>query len=645
MRRNYSSEPIFRVLELDPESAQEAVKKNRDEDDEAGAALDAPTPFPQGFDVSSLEGAQGGEISYRQILKRGQLEYERLKKRKPTVPLEARRFVDMCRVDFVAGSGGNGCTSFYRSKVRRVGPPDGGNGGNGGDIILEACDKTHCFKDIHSKYRGQPGTHGGSNKSAGRHGQDLVIKVPVGTVVYHRVKTQRERERDQEEEELLMQTPPPQAVASSTHDRRGGGGLPGAVASTPAEPGRANRHPGSDATSPRTKRPTGPSRAVGSGGALESGDAAGPVDGEDAAAAADKHAEWLSIPAGRPVGGHVGSPYAGGRGERWQKGDEGDLDGRGGGRGRGVYEDEDEDEDWGGEERSALVQKRRRNSREHIGDMLAELMTPGQRVVIAHGGRGGRGNALLHQKKRSVRARSKGQAGEDEVDMNRELGFPGGAFSAILELKSLADVGLVGAPNAGKSTLLGALSRAMPKTAAYPFTTLRPHLGRVVFDDAFAFTVADIPGLLEGAHENKGLGHSFLRHIERTCVLAYVLDMAAGSQRLGGTRPWVELETLMRELELYRPGICARPALIIANKMDEDGAEYGLWELRAKLRGQRIDLPIVRTSGVLGQGIPKLAQKLREMVEEHRQKIPASSLAGPQEEKNESKPWTPAMED
>lgn len=196
--------------------------------------------------------------------------------------------------------------------------------------------------------------------------------------------------------------------------------------------------------------------------------------------------------------------------------------------------------------------------------LLCDLDDDGQRAIIAKGGLGGRGNASFKSStNRSPLYAQPGTAGEQRI--------------VELELKTIADVGLVAFPNAGKSTLLRAVSHARPKVAAYPFTTLRPHVGVVeeqgasTEEDARRITIADIPGLIAGAHENRGLGHEFLRHIERTLVLVYVLDV--------GGRPADEVtkeyRVLRDELEFYKPGLSRKPSCIIANKMDAGAAAVG----------------------------------------------------------------------
>ena len=185
------------------------------------------------------------------------------------------------------------------------------------------------------------------------------------------------------------------------------------------------------------------------------------------------------------------------------------------------------------------------------GKTLADLTTPGQRFVVARGGRGGRGNASF---KTSTR----------QTPRFAELGEPAESRWLWLELKLIADVGLVGLPNAGKSTLLSVASAAKPKIADYPFTTLEPVLGVVQLDDEATFVMADLPGLIEGAHAGAGLGLEFLRHIERTRVLIHVLDASAGTHE----RLWSDYQQVRSEIKRYNAALARRPHLIALNKMD-----------------------------------------------------------------------------
>jgi GTP-binding protein len=221
--------------------------------------------------------------------------------------------------------------------------------------------------------------------------------------------------------------------------------------------------------------------------------------------------------------------------------------------------------------------------------LLADLAEPGQRVLVAKGGRGGLGNA--HFATSTNRAPRKVQPGE-----------PGEEKGLRLELKLLADVGLVGFPNAGKSTLIARVSAARPKIANYPFTTLTPNLGVVRLSDDRSFVLADVPGLIEGAHRGLGLGHQFLRHLERTKVLIHVVDVSSAT----GRDPVDDLETVRRELELFEPALARKPQLVAANKMDavDDPTRVEAVARRAKELG----LPFFRISGATGSGVPELLE-------------------------------------
>ena len=224
---------------------------------------------------------------------------------------------------------------------------------------------------------------------------------------------------------------------------------------------------------------------------------------------------------------------------------------------------------------------------EATGEYLADLTEPGQRVVVARGGRGGRGNA---QFKTPVR----------QAPRFAEKGEPGEERWLILELRVIADVGLVGMPNAGKSTLLSRVSAARPKIAPYPFTTLTPNLGVVSLGTGQSFVVADIPGLVEGAHAGVGLGHDFLRHVERTRVLIHVVDVSG----LEGRDPVDDFRAINEELRLYRPELAEKPQLVAANKLDLEEARRNLGRFQAEVEslGYRV-FPI---SAATGEGLQEL---------------------------------------
>ncbi len=220
---------------------------------------------------------------------------------------------------------------------------------------------------------------------------------------------------------------------------------------------------------------------------------------------------------------------------------------------------------------------------------IADLTTLGQRVRVAKSGRGGLGNA--HFATSTNRAPRKTQPGE-----------PGEERHLRLTLKLLADVGLVGFPNAGKSTLISRISAAKPKIADYPFTTLTPHLGVVTLSDDRSFVVADVPGIIEGAHTGHGLGHQFLRHIERTKVLVHLVDVSGAS----GRDAVDDFDTIRRELGLYDAPLLDKPQVVVANKMDavDDPERVDAVEARARALG----IPFFRISAVTGEGLPALLE-------------------------------------
>ena len=324
-------------------------------------------------------------------------------------------FIDEVRFDVRGGRGGNGCVAFRREKFVPKGGPSGGDGGRGGDVVLEGDVNLNTlyhlrFRTVHSAPKGQ---HGEGSNRTGRSGEDLVIRVPLGTLVFE------------------------------------------AVTSEP----------------------------------------------------------------------------------------------------------------------------------------LGEIVEAGERLVVAHGGRGGRGNARFKTATRqSPRHAQPGEEGEE--------------LSLQLELKLLADVGVIGLPNAGKSTFISAVSGARPKVADYPFTTLVPNLG-VVADGVLGepFVIADLPGLIGGAAEGAGLGHQFLRHVERCRVLLQFVDLATD-----GTGPAEELEVVERELVSFNPELLERQRLVVGTKLDAVQAERSA-ELRQAVEGR--GLPYFEISAVSGEGVRELLGAVR----------------------------------
>lgn len=229
------------------------------------------------------------------------------------------------------------------------------------------------------------------------------------------------------------------------------------------------------------------------------------------------------------------------------------------------------------------------------GELVADLTQDGQQFVLCKGGRGGLGNRNFATARR-------------QTPRFAQPGEPGEEGDYLLELRTVAEVGLVGYPNAGKSTLLTAISRARPKVAPYPFTTLHPQPGIVEYPDFKRLTVCDVPGLIEGAHENVGLGHKFLRHILRCKILVILLDMAGTDNR----KPWDDYAQLLNELELYNPELLEKPRYVVANKMDEPVAEANLKKFKTKVK----KTPVLPIAAGFDEGIDKFKKLIREAVEE-----------------------------
>ena len=242
----------------------------------------------------------------------------------------------------------------------------------------------------------------------------------------------------------------------------------------------------------------------------------------------------------------------------------------------------------GGEDKIALVPVGTEVREHETGEFLGEVLADGEVLKVAQGGKGGLGNMHF-------------QTSTHQAPTECSEGTPGEIKTLRLTMKTVAEVGLVGYPNAGKSTLLGQLSAARPKVAAYPFTTLHPQVGTVVFDATHAIRVADVPGLLKDAHKGVGLGHDFLRHIERTHFLLFVIDMAG----YDGRNPAEDFLNLREELRLYNPELEGRPYWVLANKMDEPAAKKNLAAFKRKTKEKPLEL-----AAALGEGVPELRTKL-----------------------------------
>ena len=223
--------------------------------------------------------------------------------------------------------------------------------------------------------------------------------------------------------------------------------------------------------------------------------------------------------------------------------------------------------------------------------ILADLVEPGQSFIAAHGGRGGKGNAhFATSSRRAPKFAEKGDPGEER--------------NLILELKLIADVGLAGFPNAGKSSILAAISGAKPRIAGYPFTTLSPNLGVLAVDDA-KVVIADLPGLIEGAHEGKGLGLQFLRHVERTRILLHVIDLSQDN-------PVETFHALINEFKKYGANLASRPCIVIGNKIDIEGTGQNSDLLRAE--AERHSMPYMSVSALTGENIPELIKAIADLV-------------------------------
>ncbi|MDR3264489.1 MAG: GTPase ObgE [Synergistaceae bacterium] len=234
---------------------------------------------------------------------------------------------------------------------------------------------------------------------------------------------------------------------------------------------------------------------------------------------------------------------------------------------------------------------------------LADLVETGERFVVAAGGRGGRGNArFANSVRRAPRFAEKGDPGEEKT--------------LLLELKLIADVGLVGLPNAGKSSILAAISGARPKIAGYPFTTLSPNLGVLAVDDR-QIVIADVPGLIEGAHDDKGLGLHFLRHVERTRLLIHVIDLSGGDAL-------EDRRVILNEFEAYGMALSERPCMVVGNKTDLPGSETNASALREEM--ERLGLQCLCVSALSGDGIPALIGEIVEMVRLHPRPTGTTSL-------------------
>ena len=399
-------------------------------------------------------------------------------------------FVDSVKIVARAGHGGNGCVALLREAFRPKGGPCGGDGGRGGDIVLEAC---HDINNLIAQYYSprivaKNGLPGQGKGKTGKSGPTVVVKVPCGTTIWRlvdpetaRIQEAYQRGSDSGQEDLS------ESEAS--------------IEETGAADGMI-RHQGSE-------------RAV-----------------------------------------------------------EIDLE-------------QNQEEETDSEPR---LQK----------ELAADLVEDGQRFVLCRGGKGGLGNQhFANSKHQTPRFAQPGQPGDE------------GTF--LLELRILAEIGLVGYPNAGKSTLLTAISKARPKIAPYPFTTLHPQIGVLEFSDYHRITVCDIPGLIDGAHQNVGLGHAFLRHIQRCRALVLLIDMAGTDAR----KPWDDFKQLRKELELYDPKMLKKPYVVAANKMDMEESQDHLRSFKRRLRGVKV----IELAAAFDEGVSPLKDVMRAMAAQSPQEV------------------------
>lgn len=503
------------------------------------------------------------------------------RKKGKLAPLQERKkMVDRFRVWVKGGRGGDGCTSYRRSRHARRAAPDGGKGGKGGDVILESSAAVWDLSNLQHHLNAQKGGQGFPKNKVGSRGADKVVQVPVGTVVH-----------------LVS------------------GIIPSTVQSTPLQEMFPWEIPTTDLESNNDVDLELPSDKKNS--CREALEVYESTEGYGVTLNRKDKKNRMEVSSCKIRDQTPNSKQL--DDEKWFGFDESYSHSE-------ISENKSAWDDWEyeGEEESEGEE----SEEEMIEYSVAEFVEPGQRLLVACGGDGGRGNIAMVRDPRIPKTKLSDEHdsnddlentdmefdGQSQKDLQRcehDRGQPGTEAIVILELKTIADIGLVGAPNAGKSTLLGAISRAKPSVGHYAFTTLRPNIGKLEYEDFFRVTVADIPGLIKGAHENRGLGHAFLRHIERTKALAYVVDLSSALGDRKGPQPWHQLRDLVFELEQHQPGMSDRSSLIVANKIDEKGAEEVFEELKQRIPS----VPIFPVCAVLEEGIPELKVGLRELID------------------------------
>ncbi|PVU87943.1 hypothetical protein BB561_006110 [Smittium simulii] len=441
--------------------------------------------------------------------------------------LRGGNFSDFRRITVKGGAGGNGCVSFAKEIHLPQGPPNGGNGGSGGNVYFIADINESSLAKISSNVTAESGKNGKGKDLHGHKGKDLFITVPVGTVVREIQKPVYDfLELYDLDEKFDKKT-----VAQRNSDNN----QPEFLSQYEEIKKYHNEESGKQRFQTKSKNKS----------------------------ALDLLYEQTELE--RKLKNGLSDMYS-----FYPSKD--------------IHEESFDLKNLPHEYVDYLFKLKNQIPIEY------DLNTHGQQALVCMGGTGGNGNPFFASlPSKSTYIALKGLAGQKRI--------------LELELKSVADVGLVGMPNAGKSTFIGAVSNAHPRIAPYPFTTLNPYIGTVDLDKSNQITIADIPGIIKGAHMNKGLGHSFLRHVERSKVLAYVIDLSKPN-------PWDDLAILQSELELYDKSITKKPALVIANKADLHDTAKSNYETWIKFS----TIPIVPVSSKEVKNVKKIIRILEKLV-------------------------------